>query len=116
MLIKPGFERKVLNLYDHREARHQSGQHKYGPRIHAVDDGRLRPTAPADWNVKENIEHRNYATDRQAPRDGQEGVRDRRIVFIPITREAPGADPAAAALFDALARTAADLRRDVPAT
>ena len=53
--------------------------------------GGLDPAeAPADWNVKENIEHQYYGTDREPPRDGQEGVRDRRIVFIPITKEAPG--------------------------
>ena len=56
-----------------------------------IYNGGLDPAdAPADWNVKENIPHRNYGTDREAPRDGQEGVRDRRVVFIPITKAAPG--------------------------
>jgi Flp pilus assembly protein TadG len=55
-----------------------------------IYSGGLDPAeAPADWNIKEDIKHSAYGTDVKRP-TGQEGVVGRRVVFIPITKEAPG--------------------------
>ncbi|HJU91593.1 MAG TPA: hypothetical protein VJ656_01555, partial [Pyrinomonadaceae bacterium] len=53
--------------------------------------GGLDPAAsPPDSNVKEDIPHSSYGTDILAPRVGGPGIPGRRIVFMPITKEAPG--------------------------
>jgi Flp pilus assembly protein TadG len=53
--------------------------------------GGLDPAdAPPDFNVKEDIPHSEYDKQIEPPKVGGPGVRDRRLVFIPITREAPG--------------------------
>lgn len=55
-----------------------------------IYNGGLDPAeAPADSNVMENIKHSEYGTKIQKPK-GQDGVAGRRVVFIPITKEAPG--------------------------
>jgi len=45
---------------------------------------------PPDSNVKEGIIHANYGTDVEGPRVGGPGKAGRRIVFMPIAKEAPG--------------------------
>jgi hypothetical protein len=46
--------------------------------------------SPPDSNVKENIFHRDYGTDIEAPRNGGPGLPGRRMVILPIAKEAPG--------------------------
>jgi Flp pilus assembly protein TadG len=46
--------------------------------------------SPPDENVAEDINHDQYQNKSPFKAPGHEGVRDRRIVFIPIAREAPG--------------------------
>lgn len=45
---------------------------------------------PPDSNVKENIPHSKYGTDILGPKVGGPGRTGRRLVFIPIVKEAPG--------------------------
>ena len=53
--------------------------------------GGLDPaTSPPDSNVKENIPHSAYGTQIEGPRVGGPGIPGRRIVFMPIAKEAPG--------------------------
>ena len=46
--------------------------------------------SPPDSNVKEGIKHSAYGSDILAPRVGGPGIPGRRIVFMPIAKEAPG--------------------------
>jgi hypothetical protein len=55
-----------------------------------IYNGGLDPvTSPADSNVKENIIYADYGKKIEKPK-GQEGIAGRRVVFIPIAKEAPG--------------------------
>ena len=46
--------------------------------------------SPPDSNVRENILHSVYGSNTVGPRVGGPGIPGRRIVFMPIAREAPG--------------------------